>query len=101
MTVGDGHTKSGGHAHLWMHSTRMSSCAHTGDDARGRENHVVDTSGKRYRPLRRTGRPRQDQLAEAAAEQARELAPFPVRPYAHPETRLSFTTGDGKTVETA
>ncbi len=78
------------HKHLWMHFTRMSG---SGDDIpiieRGEGAWVYDAHGKRYLDglaglfTSQLGHGRTE-LADAAAEQARKLAYFPVWSYAHP-----------------
>ena len=110
--------------HLWMHFTRHS----TFDSSdvpmivRGEGPYVFDASGKRYLDalsglfVVQVGHGR-DELAEAAAKQAKELAFFPLWSYAHPTAmelaeriasytpgdldRVFFTTGGGEAVETA
>src|ERR1700753_2134459 len=100
--------------HLWMHFTRISSYAESpvptivkGDGA-----YIWDVNGKRYL----------DGLAglfvvQAAHNQAKELAFFPLWSYAHPQAieladrladyapgdlnKVFFTTGGGEAVETA
>ena len=79
------------HRHLWMHFTPMSS----DPDAdipiieRGEGAWVYDQNGKRYLDVlaglfvSQVGHGRRE-LADAAAEQARKLAYFPVWSYAHP-----------------
>ena len=79
------------HDYLWMHFTPMSSY----DDApvpvivRGEGAWVYDQHGKRYLDglaglfVSQVGHGRTE-LADAAAEQARKLAYFPVWSYAHP-----------------
>ena len=110
--------------HLWMHFTRHSSYA--GSDVpvivRGEGPYVYDAHGKKYLDalaglfVSQLGHGRED-LAEAAARQARELAFFPLWSYAHPKAielaervagyapgelnRVFFTTGGGEAVETA
>jgi adenosylmethionine-8-amino-7-oxononanoate aminotransferase len=110
--------------HLWMHFTRHS----TFDSSdvpmvvRGEGPYVFDASGKRYLDalsglfVVQVGHGREE-LAEAAAKQAKELAFFPLWSYAHPTAmelaervasytpgdldRVFFTTGGGEAVETA
>src|SRR3954449_1397202 len=109
---------------LWMHFTRMSSYADAPVPtiARGEGPYVWDTNGKRYLDglsglfVVQVGHGREE-LADAAAKQARELAFFPLWSYAHPRAielaerlaagapgdlnRVFFTTGGGEAVETA
>ncbi len=110
--------------HLWMHFTRMS----TYQDhevpviVRGEGPYVYDAKGHRYLDalgglfVNQLGHGRTD-LAEAAAQQASQLAYFPLWSYAHPSAielaekvagyapgdlnRVFFTTGGGEAVETA
>jgi adenosylmethionine-8-amino-7-oxononanoate aminotransferase len=110
--------------HLWGHFTRQSVWEH-GDIpviVRGEGHHVWDSHGKRYIDglsglfVVQAGHGR-GELATRAAEQARELAFFPLWSYAHPQAidlaerlagyapgdinRVFFTTGGGEAVETA
>jgi adenosylmethionine-8-amino-7-oxononanoate aminotransferase len=110
--------------HLWMHFTRLSAYA----DApvpmivRGDGPYVFDSEGKRYLDglaglfVVQAGHGRQE-LADAAAKQAAELAFFPLWSYAHPKAvelaerlasltpgdlnRVFFTTGGSEAVESA
>ena len=110
--------------HLWMHFTRMS----TYQDhevpviVRGEGAYVYDVHGRRYLDalaglfVSQLGHGRED-LAEAAARQAKELAFFPLWSYAHPRAieladrvaslapgdlnRVFFTSGGGEAVESA
>jgi adenosylmethionine-8-amino-7-oxononanoate aminotransferase len=110
--------------HLWMHFTRLSTYA----DApvpmivRGDGPYVFDSEGKRYLDglaglfVVQAGHGRQE-LADAAAKQAAELAFFPLWSYAHPKAvelaerlasltpgdlnRVFFTTGGSEAVESA
>ena len=110
--------------HLWMHFTRMS--AYAGQPVptieRGEGCHIWDTDGKRYLDalsglfVVQAGHGREE-LAQAAAAQARKLAVFPVWSYAHPTAieladrlaaaapgdlnKVFFSTGGGEAVETA
>ena len=117
--------------HLWMHFTRHS----TFEDAasgglaqsvpiitRGKGHLIYDDKGREYIDglaglfVVQVGHGREE-LAQAAAAQARELAFFPLWSYAHPRAieladriaantpgdlnRVFFTTGGGEAVETA
>jgi adenosylmethionine-8-amino-7-oxononanoate aminotransferase len=110
--------------HLWMHFTRMSTYDHSPVPVivRGDGPYIYDSNGKRYLDglsglfVVQVGHGRQE-LAEAAAKQAGELAYFPLWSYAHPKAvelaeRLStlapgdlnkvfFTTGGSEAVESA
>jgi adenosylmethionine-8-amino-7-oxononanoate aminotransferase len=111
--------------HLWMHFTRHSAYedgGHVPVIVRGEGAYVWDDRGRRYLDglaglfTVQVGHGRQE-LADAAAAQARELAFFPLWSYAHPRAielaerlvqytpgdldRVFFTTGGGEAVETA
>ncbi|GHH88503.1 aspartate aminotransferase family protein [Streptomyces sulfonofaciens] len=110
--------------HLWMHFTRMSSYRDTPPPmiVRGDGAYIYDSEGRRYLDglsglfVVQAGHGREE-LAEAAAKQARELAYFPLWSYAHPAAveladrlagyapgdlnKVFFTTGGGEAVETA
>jgi adenosylmethionine-8-amino-7-oxononanoate aminotransferase len=110
--------------HLWMHFTRMSSDAAADLPVieRGEGAWVYDQHGKRYLDglaglfTSQVGHGRED-LADAAAAQARKLAYFPVWSYAHAPAielaerlaqlapgdleRVFFTTGGSEAVESA
>ncbi len=111
--------------HLWMHFTEHAPWEHRTAApviVRGEGVHVYDESGRRYLDTAsglftvQVGYGREE-LAEAAARQARELAYFPVWSYAHPAAirlaerlaayapadlnRVFFTTGGGEAVESA
>ena len=117
--------------HLWMHFTRQSTfepvqAGGLGADVpiivRGKGHLIYDDRGREYIDglaglfVVQVGHGR-DELAEAAARQARELAFFPLWSYAHPRAieladrlaayapgdlnRVFFTTGGGEAVETA
>ena len=109
--------------HLWGHFTRQSAWAeHVPTIVRGEGHHVWDDDGHRLIDglsglfVVQLGHGREE-LAAAAAAQARELAYFPVWSYAHPQAvdlaerlashapgdldRVFFTTGGGEAVETA
>jgi adenosylmethionine-8-amino-7-oxononanoate aminotransferase len=109
---------------LWMHFTRMSSYADSPVPtiARGDGPYIWDTNGKRYLDglsglfVVQVGHGREE-LADAAAKQARELAYFPIWSYAHPKAielaerlasltpgdlnQVFFTTGGSEAVESA
>ncbi|MGH3760603.1 aspartate aminotransferase family protein [Actinophytocola sp.] len=110
--------------HLWMHFTRMSAYASepVPTIARGEGPYIYDTNGKRYLDglsglfVVQVGHGREE-LADAAAKQARELAFFPIWSYAHPKAielserlaslapgdldQVFFTTGGSEAVESA
>ena len=111
--------------HLWMHFTRHSTYetgGHVPVITRGEGAYIWDDQGKRYLDglaglfVVQVGHGREE-LAQAAAAQARELAFFPLWSYAHPRAielaerlaasapgdlnRVFFTTGGGEAVETA
>jgi adenosylmethionine-8-amino-7-oxononanoate aminotransferase len=111
--------------HLWMHFTRHSTYEHGGRVpviVRGEGAYIWDDQGRRYLDglaglfTVQVGHGREE-LADAAAAQARELAFFPLWSYAHPRAielaerlaagapgdlnRVFFTTGGGEAVETA
>ncbi len=109
---------------LWMHFTRLSSYADAPVPtiARGEGPYIWDTNGKRYLDglsglfVVQVGHGREE-LADAAAKQARELAYFPIWSYAHPKAvelaerlaslapgdlnKVFFTTGGSEAVESA
>jgi adenosylmethionine-8-amino-7-oxononanoate aminotransferase len=110
--------------HLWMHFTRLSSYRDNPVPmiVRGDGCYVWDSTGRRYLDglsalfVVQTGHGRQE-LADAAAKQAAELAYFPIWSYAHPKAvelaerlasvapgdlnRVFFTTGGSEAVESA
>jgi adenosylmethionine-8-amino-7-oxononanoate aminotransferase len=110
--------------HLWMHFTRHSTydTSDVPTIVRGEGPYVYDAAGMRYLDglsglfVVQVGHGREE-LAEAAAKQARELAFFPLWSYAHPTAmelaeriagyapgdldRVFFTTGGGEAVESA
>ena len=111
--------------HLWMHFTRHSTYsegAHVPVIVKGEGARVWDDTGRSYLDglsglfAVQVGHGREE-LAQAAAAQARELAFFPVWSYAHPRAvelaerlahlapgdlnRVFFTTGGGEAVESA
>jgi adenosylmethionine-8-amino-7-oxononanoate aminotransferase len=116
----------GSHAadHLWMHFTRMAGYADKPVPTieRGEGAYIWDTNGKRYLDalsglfVVQAGHGREE-LAQAAAQQARKLAFFPIWSYAHPTAieladrlaaespgdlnRVFFSTGGAEAVETA
>ncbi|MEV4469028.1 aspartate aminotransferase family protein [Nonomuraea salmonea] len=109
---------------LWLHFTRHSAYEQSEIPTivRGEGSYIYDIHGKRYLDglaglfVVQVGHGRQE-LAEAAAKQAQELAFFPLWSYAHPKAaelaqrlaahtpgelnRVFFTTGGGEAVETA
>jgi adenosylmethionine-8-amino-7-oxononanoate aminotransferase len=116
----------GNHAadHLWMHFTRMSTYADKPVPIieRGEGAYIWDTNGKKYLDalsglfVVQAGHGREE-LAQAAAQQARKLAFFPIWSYAHPAAieladrlaaespgdlnKIFFSTGGAEAVETA
>ena len=110
--------------HLWMHFTRLSAYerADVPMIVRGEGAYVYDDKGRRYLDglsglfVVQAGHGRQE-LADAAAKQAAELAYFPLWSYAHPKAveladrladlapgdlnRIFFTTGGSEAVESA
>ncbi|MFF8774725.1 aspartate aminotransferase family protein [Kitasatospora sp. NPDC015120] len=110
--------------HLWMHFTRMSSYENSPVPTivKGEGTYVWDDKGRKYLDglaglfVVQAGHGREE-LAEAAAKQAKELAFFPVWSYAHPKAvelaerlanyapgdlnKVFFSTGGGEAVETA
>jgi adenosylmethionine-8-amino-7-oxononanoate aminotransferase len=110
--------------HLWMHFTRLSAyeTSRVPMIVRGDGPYVYDVDGKRYLDglsglfVVQVGHGRQE-LADAAAKQAGELAYFPLWSYAHPKAveladrladltpgdlnRIFFTTGGSEAVECA
>jgi len=118
------HLQQAAKDHLWMHFTRHSSF----DDhdvpviVKGEGAYIWDAEGRRYLDglsglfVSQVGHGREE-LAEAAAKQARELAFMPIWSYAHPNAirlaerianyapgdlnRVFFTSGGGEAVETA
>src|SRR6476661_1387127 len=122
---GDGSLSRRAADHLWMHFTRHSTYAEGGSVpviVRGEGPYVWDENGRRYLDglsglfVVQVGHGRQE-LAQAAAAQAGQLAFFPLWSYAHPRAvelaeriaelapgdlnRVFFTTGGGEAVETA
>lgn len=110
--------------HLWMHFTRQSTLEQNGVPliVKGEGHHIWDAQGKRYIDglsglfVVNAGHGR-ERLAATAAQQAKELAFFPIWSYAHPKAieladrladyapgdlnRVFFSTGGGEAVETA
>jgi len=117
--------------HLWMHFTRQSTYEPKGSGGggssvpiivKGEGAYIWDDQGRKYLDalaglfVVQVGHGREE-LAEAAAKQARELAFFPLWSYAHPGAielaerlaadapgdlnRVFFTTGGGEAVESA
>jgi adenosylmethionine-8-amino-7-oxononanoate aminotransferase len=110
--------------HLWMHFTRMSSYADAAVPTivRGEGARIFDSHGKSYLDglsglfVVQVGHGREE-LAQAAYNQAKDLAFFPLWSYAHPPAieladrlaslapgdlnKVFFTTGGGEAVETA
>jgi adenosylmethionine-8-amino-7-oxononanoate aminotransferase len=122
---GGGSLSSRAADHLWMHFTRHSTYAEGGSVpviVRGEGPYIWDENGRRYLDglsglfVVQVGHGRQE-LAQAAAAQAGQLAFFPLWSYAHPRAvelaeriaelapgdlnRVFFTTGGGEAVETA
>jgi adenosylmethionine-8-amino-7-oxononanoate aminotransferase len=110
--------------HLWLHFSRMGSYEHHPVPVieRGEGCYIWDTNGKRYLDalsglfVVQVGHGREE-LAQAAAAQARKLAFFPIWSYAHPTAidladriaaaapgdlnKVFFSSGGGESVETA
>ncbi|UFN43778.1 aspartate aminotransferase family protein [Nocardioides okcheonensis] len=114
-----------GRDHLWLHFTRHSTYEKGGEMpliVRGEGHKIWDSHGHEYIDglaglfVVQVGHGR-DELAEAAARQAKELAFFPLWSFAHPRAveladriaamapgdlnRVFFTTGGGEAVESA
>ncbi|GAA0982561.1 putative aminotransferase [Nocardioides aquaticus] len=118
------HLQQAAKDHLWMHFTRHGSYDHADVPimVRGEGAYLFDAQGKRYLDglaglfVSQLGHGREE-LAEAAAKQARELAFMPLWSYAHPTAielaerlagyapgdlnRVFFTSGGGEAVESA
>ncbi|HJQ43769.1 MAG TPA: aspartate aminotransferase family protein [Jatrophihabitantaceae bacterium] len=112
------------HEHLWMHFTRISSYADAPVPTivRGEGARIFDVNGRSYLDglaglfVVQAGHGRTE-LAQAAYDQASQLAFFPIWSYAHPPAieladrladyapgdlnKVFFTTGGGEAVETA
>jgi adenosylmethionine-8-amino-7-oxononanoate aminotransferase len=110
--------------HLWMHFTRMAAYDHAPVPIieRGEGSYIWDTNGRKYLDALsglftvQAGHGREE-LAQAAAAQARKLAFFPIWSYAHPTAieladrlaaaapgdlnKVFFSSGGGESVETA
>ncbi|CAA9396802.1 MAG: Omega-amino acid--pyruvate aminotransferase [uncultured Nocardioides sp.] len=117
--------QAAGRDHLWLHFTRHSTYERGGEMpmiVRGEGHKIWDSHGREYIDglaglfVVQVGHGREE-LAEAAARQARELAFFPLWSFAHPQAveladrlaamapgdlnRVFFTTGGGEAVESA
>jgi adenosylmethionine-8-amino-7-oxononanoate aminotransferase len=112
------------HEHLWLHFSRLSNYRDAAPPVivRGDGAYVWDSNGKRYLDglaglfVVQVGHGRQE-LADAMAKQASELAYFPIWSYAHPSAialserlaglapgdlnRVFFTAGGSEAVESA
>lgn len=124
MTIDTADLQQKAKDHLWMHFTRQSTLEQNGVPliVKGEGHHIWDAQGKRYIDglsglfVVNAGHGR-ERLAAVAAEQAKELAFFPIWSYAHPKAieladrladyapgdlnRVFFSTGGGEAVETA
>ncbi|WP_416955949.1 aspartate aminotransferase family protein [Nocardioides sp. T5] len=117
--------QAAGRDHLWLHFTRHSTYENGGEMpliVRGEGHKIWDSHGREYIDglaglfVVQVGHGREE-LAEAAARQAKELAFFPLWSFAHPRAveladriaamapgdlnRVFFTTGGGEAVESA
>lgn len=117
--------QTAGRDHLWLHFTRHSTYEKGGEMpliVKGEGHKIWDSHGREYIDglaglfVVHVGHGR-DELAEAAARQAKELAFFPLWSFAHPRAveladriaamapgdlnRVFFTTGGGEAVESA
>ena len=117
--------QAAGRDHLWLHFTRHSTYENGGEMpliVKGEGHKIWDSHGREYIDglaglfVVQVGHGR-DELAEAAARQAKELAFFPLWSFAHPRAveladriaamapgdlnRVFFTTGGGEAVESA
>lgn len=112
------------HDHLWLHFSRLAAYKDTPppEIVRGEGPYIWDSNGKRYLDglaglfVVQVGHGRQE-LADAMAKQAGELAYFPIWSYAHPSAialaerlaslapgdlnRVFFTAGGSEAVESA
>ena len=110
--------------HLWLHFSRMGAYDHTPVPIieRGEGSYIWDTNGRKYLDALsglftvQVGHGREE-LAQAAADQSRKLAFFPIWSYAHPTAieladrlaalapgdlnKVFFSSGGGESVETA
>ncbi|MFC7727678.1 aspartate aminotransferase family protein [Nocardioides sp. GCM10028917] len=117
--------QAAGRDHLWLHFTRHSTYEKGGEMpliVKGEGHRIWDSHGREYIDglaglfVVQVGHGREE-LAEAAAKQAKELAFFPLWSFAHPRAveladriaamapgdlnRVFFTTGGGEAVESA
>ncbi len=117
--------QAAGRDHLWLHFTRHSTYEQGGEMpliVKGEGHKIWDSHGREYIDglaglfVVQVGHGREE-LAEAAAKQAKELAFFPLWSFAHPRAveladriaamapgdlnRVFFTTGGGEAVESA
>ena len=117
--------QAAGRDHLWLHFTRHSTYEKGGEMpliVKGEGHKIWDSHGREYIDglaglfVVQVGHGREE-LAEAAAKQAKELAFFPLWSFAHPRAieladriaamapgdlnRVFFTTGGGEAVESA
>lgn len=117
--------QTAGRDHLWLHFTRHSTYEKGGEMpliVKGEGHRIWDSHGREYIDglaglfVVQVGHGREE-LAEAAAKQAKELAFFPLWSFAHPRAveladriaamapgdlnRVFFTTGGGEAVESA
>ncbi|MBD3924902.1 aspartate aminotransferase family protein [Nocardioides cavernae] len=117
--------QAAGRDHLWLHFTRHSTYENGGEMpliVKGEGHRIWDSHGREYIDglaglfVVQVGHGREE-LAEAAARQAKELAFFPLWSFAHPRAveladriaamapgdlnRVFFTTGGGEAVESA
>ena len=117
--------QAAGRDHLWLHFTRHSTYENGGEMpliVKGEGHKIWDSHGREYIDglaglfVVQVGHGREE-LAEAAAKQAKELAFFPLWSFAHPKAveladriaslapgdlnRVFFTTGGGEAVESA
>ncbi|MFC7361863.1 aspartate aminotransferase family protein [Nocardioides astragali] len=117
--------QTAGRDHLWLHFTRHSTYEKGGEMpliVKGEGHKIWDSHGREYIDglaglfVVQVGHGREE-LAEAAAKQAKELAFFPLWSFAHPRAveladriaamapgdlnRVFFTTGGGEAVESA
>ncbi|MGF9755214.1 aspartate aminotransferase family protein [Microvirga sp. 0TCS3.31] len=117
--------QTAGRDHLWLHFTRHSTYEQGGEMpliVKGEGHRIWDSHGREYIDglaglfVVQVGHGREE-LAEAAAKQAKELAFFPLWSFAHPRAveladriaamapgdlnRVFFTTGGGEAVESA